>query len=203
MVFAGLEICGIPGITGCLKSSQKVIYQPKPGGRRQWGRVWPENAAGRCGVFGVGSPVGERYLILTVTNVLLCSQVIDGHYPHVELHSSSLSFWQKGLSSDMGKSWMGNAQPPPDDWIPMDSNAWCRLDNKGLMTAPANSGRRTGNATEAGWEGLSQSVGSARSVSHSPTASSQTPNLAQATTLFARGSGVCTASHVVTPVGAA
>jgi hypothetical protein len=33
-------------------------------------------------------------------------QVIDGHYPHVMPHSSSLSFWEKGMTSDMGKTFL-------------------------------------------------------------------------------------------------
>jgi hypothetical protein len=32
--------------------------------------------------------------------------VIDGHYPHVMPHNSSLSFWEKGMTSDMGKTFL-------------------------------------------------------------------------------------------------
>merc|ERR1712205_118030 len=50
-----LEICGIPGLKGCIGDSQKVI---------------------------------------------------DGHYPHVMPHSSNLSFWEKGMTSDIGHTWL-------------------------------------------------------------------------------------------------
>jgi len=33
-------------------------------------------------------------------------QVIDGHYPHVMPHSSNLSFWEKGMTSDIGHTWL-------------------------------------------------------------------------------------------------
>ena len=33
-------------------------------------------------------------------------QVIDGHYPHVMPHSSNLSFWEKGMTSDIGHTWI-------------------------------------------------------------------------------------------------
>ena len=37
---------------------------------------------------------------------LLRVQVIDGHYPHVMPHSSNLSFWEKGMTSDIGHTWL-------------------------------------------------------------------------------------------------
>jgi len=33
-------------------------------------------------------------------------QVVDGHYPHVMPHSSNLSFWEKGMTSDIGHTWL-------------------------------------------------------------------------------------------------
>lgn len=79
-MFQILEVCGLPGVGGCLHTGQRVI---------------------------------------------------DGHYPHVVPHSSSLSFWEKGMTSDIGTQFL--------------------IGHKKL-----------GNSTEAGWEGLSQSMGSAR-----------------------------------------
>ena len=32
--------------------------------------------------------------------------MIDGHYPHVMPHSSNLSFWEKGMTSDLGHTWL-------------------------------------------------------------------------------------------------
>ena len=32
--------------------------------------------------------------------------MIDGHYPHVMPHSSNLSFWEKGMTSDIGHTWI-------------------------------------------------------------------------------------------------
>mmetsp|Transcript_6867 Transcript_6867/g.17076 ORF Transcript_6867/g.17076 Transcript_6867/m.17076 type:complete len:102 (+) Transcript_6867:126-431(+) len=54
-MFEILEVCGLPGISGCLNTGQKVI---------------------------------------------------DGHYPHMYPHSSSLSFWEKGMTQDMGRSFV-------------------------------------------------------------------------------------------------
>mmetsp|Transcript_19396 Transcript_19396/g.44440 ORF Transcript_19396/g.44440 Transcript_19396/m.44440 type:complete len:101 (-) Transcript_19396:119-421(-) len=33
-------------------------------------------------------------------------RVVDGHYPHVMPHSSNLKFWEQGLTSDIGKSFL-------------------------------------------------------------------------------------------------
>ncbi|KAJ1476534.1 hypothetical protein T484DRAFT_1824547 [Baffinella frigidus] len=53
--FMFLDICGIPGVSGCLHTGQKVV---------------------------------------------------DGHYPHVMPHASNLSFWEKGMTSDIGSSFL-------------------------------------------------------------------------------------------------
>lgn len=54
-MFEVLDVCGLPGVSGCLHTGQKVV---------------------------------------------------DGHYPHVLPHSSSLSFWEKGMTSDIGSSFL-------------------------------------------------------------------------------------------------
>ena len=94
-----LEICGIPGMGGCINDSQKVIAAD------------PHRLL--CCPHHVEAGGGDRSPVTLLTLPWLATmQVIDGHYPHVEMHSSSLSFWQKGLSSDMGKSWMGEPPSP-------------------------------------------------------------------------------------------
>jgi len=50
-------------------------------------------------------------LFLTFWTLL---QVVDGHYPHVMPHSSNLSFWEKGMTSDIGSTFLiGILLPQP------------------------------------------------------------------------------------------
>ena len=95
-MFEALEICGLPGMKGCLQSSQKVglvdfRFQP---GAACW-RFRADDISDRCLV-----PVLDRL----IRGGSL--QVIDGHYPHVMPHSSNLSFWEKGMTSDLGHTWL-------------------------------------------------------------------------------------------------
>mmetsp|Transcript_34917 Transcript_34917/g.109182 ORF Transcript_34917/g.109182 Transcript_34917/m.109182 type:complete len:86 (-) Transcript_34917:83-340(-) len=60
-------------------------------------------------------------------------------------HSSNLKFWEQGLTSDIGKSFL------------IGSSSFCGM---GVGVTDSAGHKRLGNSTEMQWEGLSRSVGS-------------------------------------------
>ena len=99
--------------------------------------------------------------------------MIDGHYPHVMPHSSNLSFWEKGMTSDIGHTWligrfcvcvptMPVSTPLPEGCAPAFFFAGAIPSAHDAADPAALAGhKRLGNSTELGWEGMSQNLGSA------------------------------------------
>jgi len=118
-----LDICGIPGVAGCLHTGQKVAAAPAQFAACS-GAAWApisertggadvelrEGAQFFHGRDPLPGPTDQRPLPSLLLAILLTFwtllQVVDGHYPHVMPHASNLSFWEKGMTSDIGSTFL-------------------------------------------------------------------------------------------------